>query len=90
VGDVRGDGGQVGGVDVLALGGDGVGGVGDVAGGGVHDAVGEQLVELDDLLLVVGVVVADELPAEHQPVGEPVEGLVPVGDLGYLIPEPGL
>jgi hypothetical protein len=74
----------------LALGGDRVGGVGDVTGGGVHDAVGDQLVELDDLLLVVGVVVADELPAEHQPVREAVELLVAVGDLGDLVPEPGL
>jgi hypothetical protein len=37
---------------------------------------------LNDLLLVVGVVVADELAAEHQPAVEPVEGLVAVGDLG--------
>jgi hypothetical protein len=39
-----------------------------------------------DLLLVVGVVVADELAAEHQPVGEAVEGLVAVGDPGDLLP----
>lgn len=53
MGEVGRDGGQVVGVDRAAFGGDGVGGAGDVAGGG--DAIGEQLVELDDLLVPVGV-----------------------------------
>jgi hypothetical protein len=83
--DVGRDGGQVLGVDGAAFGGDGVGGVGDVAGGGIDDAVGQQLVKLDDLLVVVGIVMADQLAAEHQPVGEVVEGLVAVGDLGDLL-----
>src|SRR6478752_5746409 len=56
-GDVGGDSGQIVGVDGLAVGGNVIGSVGDVAGGGVHDAVGEQLVELDHFLLVVRVVV---------------------------------
>jgi len=64
VGDVGRDGGQVVGVDRVAVGGQGVGRGGDVAGVLVDHAVRQQLVELHDLFLMVGIVAADDLPAE--------------------------
>jgi len=53
-GDVGADRGQVGGVDRMAFGGERVGGGGDVARGLIDDAVGEELIELDEFLLVDG------------------------------------
>jgi len=47
-------------------------------------------VELDDLLLVVGVVAADGLAVETQPRGEAVERLGLVGDRGDLLAQLGL
>src|SRR5260370_36119918 len=78
--DVRADRGQVVGVHRVALGGQDVRRVGDVQGGGVYGAVRYQLIELHDPLLVVGVVVADQLSADHQVGGEVVERLGAVGD----------
>jgi len=44
--------------------------------GGVEDhAVGDQGIELDDLLLLGGVVALDDVAAEAKPLREPVEGL---------------
>lgn len=83
--DQRADGGQVVGVHDVALGGEGVGGIGNVQRGGVDRAVGDQLVELDDSLLVVRVVVADQPSADHQMRSEAVERLRAVGDRGDLV-----
>ena len=55
------------------------------------DAVGEQLVELDELLHVFGVVVGEHADvAEPQPPGEVVKRLHPVCDRGDGLAELGL
>jgi len=61
--------------------------IGDVQRHRVDRAVGHQLVELDYQFLVVGVVVADQPAADHQPLGEAVERLGLVRDRVDLLPE---
>src|SRR3569833_122961 len=51
---------------------------GHVQGGVEHHAVGQQGVELDDLLLLAGVIVGDDAGvADPRPGGDPVVGLDP-------------
>ena len=60
----------------------------DVEGVCEHDQVGEQGVELDQLLLLIGVVVGEHaVVPEGQPVGEPVVGLHLVGRGGDPRPQ---
>jgi hypothetical protein len=61
----------------------------EVDRGGIHAAVGDQLVELDEFFLVDRVVGGQDafLGAEAEPGGEVVEGLDPVGDRGDRLPQ---